>query len=802
MDELRLRPEDLCWRCDPSQFEFASTEELPPLEGTIGQERALTAIDFGIGIRNSGFNLFILGQPGTGRTSAIKAHLTIHAENQTVPDDWCYVHDLVDGTHPKYIRLPPGKGWELKNDVDNMVERLSRDILKIFEGKMYAKQRERISKTYQRKQSELYKALELEAKEKGFSLQEGSDGPTLSPLKDGKPLTEEDYEKFTPAEKTRLEKKSSTLHKRIKEVTLEINRLEMVMQTEISDMEKSMMLIAIDQAYEDLQQKYHEFEPVIEYFETCKEDLVGRIDEFRSKRQPQLTIPGMTIQANEPSFDCYQVNLLVDNSECEGAPVVYESSPTYFNLFGRIEHIIEMGSASTNFHMIKAGALHRANGGYLILDCREVLLSIFSYEALKRCIRNHEVKIEDMVEQYRLIATVSLKPQPIPLDCKIVLIGTPALYYLLYEYDPDFRKYFKVKVDFDQVMKNTWEYVQQYALFIGSKCTEEKLRHFNPKAVAHTVEYAARLTDDQQRLSARFLQVSDLVREASFYAEREAKELVEAKHVELAIEARIYRSNKLEEKIQDMIEEGSLLIDTEGAVVGQLNGLSAYQLGDYIFGKPSRVTARSCLGKEGVVNIEREAKLSGPIHDKGMMILSGFFGERYACDKPMTLSATICFEQSYGGVEGDSASSTELYALLSSLAALPLDQGIAVTGSVNQHGKVQPIGAVNEKIEGFYAVCKAKGLTGKQGVIIPEANRKNLMLKPEVVTAVEEGHFHVWSITSIDQGIEILTGVKAGERNKEGRWPKGSVNDRVNQRLLEMTRIAQRFHEEAKSSED
>ena len=802
MDKLRLRPEDLSWRCDPSQFEFASTEELTPLEGIIGQERAMTAIDFGIGIRNSGFNLFILGQPGTGRTSAIKAHLTIHAENQTVPDDWCYVHDLVDGTHPKYIRLPPGKGWELKNDVDNMVERLSRDILKIFEGKMYAKQRERISKSYQRKQSELYKALELEANEKGFSLQEGSDGPTLLPLKDGNPLKEEDYEKFTPAEKTRLEKKSSALHKRIKEVTLEINRLEMEMQTEIADMEKSMMLIAIDQAYEDLQHKYHEFEPVIEYFETCKEDLVGRIDEFRSKRQPQLTIPGMTIQANEPSFDCYQVNLLVDNSECEGAPVVYESSPTYFNLFGRIEHIIEMGSASTNFHMIKAGALHRANGGYLILDCRELLLSIFSYEALKRCIRNHEVKMEDMVEQYRLIATVSLKPQPIPLDCKIVLIGTPTLYYLLYEYDPDFRKYFKVKVDFDQVMKNTWEYVQQYALFIGCKCTEEKLRHFDPKAVAHTVEYAARLTDDQQRLSARFLQISDLVREASFYAEREAKELVEAKHVELAIEARIYRSNKLEEKIQDMIEEGSLLIDTEGAVVGQLNGLSAYQLGDYIFGKPSRVTARSYLGKEGVVNIEREAKLSGPIHDKGMMILSGFFGERYACDKPMTLSATICFEQSYGGVEGDSASSTELYALLSSLAALPLDQGIAVTGSVNQHGKVQPIGAVNEKIEGFYAVCKAKGLTCEQGVIIPEANRKNLMLKPEVITAVEEGHFHVWSITSIDQGIEILTGVKAGDRKKEGHWPKGSVNDRVNQRLLEMTRIAQRFQKEAKSSED
>lgn len=798
MDELRLSPEDLCWHCDPSQFEFVSTEELPPLEGTIGQERAMTAIDFGIGIRNSGFNLFILGQPGTGRTSTIKGRLTTHAVSQPIPDDWCYVHDLVDGARPEYIRLPPGKGWELKSDVDNLVERLSRDIPKIFSGKMYEKQRERISKKYHGKQGELYEELGLEAKEKGFSLQEGSDGPSLSPLRDGKPLTEEEYEKLSPAEKTRLERKSSELHKRIKEVTLEIHRLEMVMQTEIADMEKSMMLISIDQIYEDLQQKYREFEPVIEHFEACKEDLISRIEEFRSQRQPQLIIPGMTIQTKEPSFDCYQVNLMVDNSNCEGAPVVYESSPTYFNLFGRIEHIIEMGSASTNFQMIKAGALHRANGGYLILDCREVLLSIFSYEALKRCIRNHEIKMEDMVEQYRLIATVSLKPQPIPLDCKIVLIGTPLLYYLLYEYDPDFRKYFKVKVDFDQMMKNTWENVQQYALFIGSKCREEKLIHFAPEAVARTVEYAARLTEDQQRFSACFLDISDLIREASFYAEREAVDLVSAKHAELAVEARIYRSNKLEEKIQDMIEEGSLLIDTEGAVVGQLNGLSAYQLGDYTFGKPSRVTARSYLGKEGVVNIEREAKLSGPIHDKGMMILSGFFGERYASDKPLSLSATICFEQSYGGVEGDSASSTELYALLSSLAGLPLEQGIAVTGSVNQHGKLQPIGAVNEKIEGFYAVCKAKGLTGKQGVIIPEANRKNLMLKPEVITAGEAGHFHVWSITNIDQGIEILTGVKAGERKKDGGWPKGSVNDRVDQRLLEMTRIVQSFQKETK----
>ncbi len=576
----------------------------------------------------------------------------------------------------------------------------------------------------------------------------------------------------------------------------EIHRLEELMQTEIADMEKSMMLFTVNHLFEELEPKYREHERIIEHFEACKKDLVGRIDELRTQRQPQINIPGMTVQTNEPSFDCYQVNLLVDNSECEGAPVVYEPNPTYFNLFGRIEHVIQMGSASTNFHMIKPGALHRANGGYLILDCREVLLNLFSYEALKRCIRNHELKMEDMAEQYRLIATVSLKPQPIPLDCKIILIGTPLFYYLLHEFDPDFRKYFKVKVDFDQMMKNTWENVQQYALFIGTKCNDEKLHHFDPTAVARTVEYAARLTEDQQRFSARFLDISDLIRESSFYAEREGRALVTAKHVELAIEARTYRSNKLEEHVLDMIEEGSLLIDTEGVVIGQINGLSAYQLGDYTFGKPSRVTVRSYLGKEGVVNIEREAKLSGPIHDKGVMILNGFFGARFARDKPLALSASICFEQSYGDIEGDSASSTELYALLSSLAELPLEQGIAVTGSVNQHGKVQPIGAVNEKIEGFYAVCKAKGLTGKQGVIIPEANRKNLMLKPEVINAVEKGNFHIWSVSTIDQGIEILTGVEAGERQEDGSWPEGSVNERVDKRLLEMTRTVHKFQKE------
>ena len=793
MDDLRLNPEELSWRCDPNQFEFASTEDLPPLEGTIGQDRALAAIDFGIGIRDSGFNLFILGQPGTGRTSTIKKILSSHAEKQPVPDDWCYVHDLEDGARPEHIRLPAGMGKEFKRDVDHLVERLTEEIPKIFEGKEYEKQKQRITSEYQKKNNNLFQELEQAATAKGFSVQQGPSGLVLVPVKNEKPLVEEDYEKLSHAEKARIEKDSTVLHKRIKEVMLEVRKLGDELREQIADMEKAVLLFAIGHLFEELQPKYRELERVIEYFEACKKDLIGRIEELRAHKEPQITIPGLTPPPQEPTFDRYLVNLLVDNSLCQGAPVVYEANPTYFNLFGRIEHIIQMGNATTNFHMIKAGALHRANGGYLILDCREVLINIFSYEALKRCIRNHEVKIEDMAEQFRLIATVTLKPQPIPLDCKIVLIGTPLFYYLLFQLDPDFRKYFKVKVDFDQMMKNTWENIQQYALFIGSKCAEEQLLHFDPTAVARTVEYAARLTEDQQRFSARFLDITDLIRESAFYAERETQELVAAKHVELAIEARTYRSNKLEERIQEEIEDGNLMIDTEGAVVGQLNGLSVYQLGDYSFGKPSRVTVRSFLGKGGVINIEREAKLSGPIHDKGMMILGGFFGERYARDKPLALSATICFEQSYGGIEGDSASSTELYGLLSSLADLPIDQGIAVTGSVNQHGMIQPIGGVNEKIEGFYAVCKAKGLSGRQGVIIPDTNRKNLMLNPEVIRAVKKKQFQIWSVSSIDQGIEILTGTPAGVRQEDGSWPEGSVNERVDRRLREMTEIVRSF---------
>jgi lon-related putative ATP-dependent protease len=794
VEQYRLAPEDLAWRCDPVQFEFATTRDLPALEGTIGQDRAVTAIEFGLGIKNNGFNIFILGEPGTGRSSTIKKILGRRAAAEPAPDDWCYVHDFTDGTRPTHIKLPAGLGTQLHKDVENLVTRLAEEIPKVFESKEYEEQKGRIAAEHQEKNKQLFQELEERANQEGFILQRTVSGLALVPTKEGHPLSQQEYEELSDEEKADIDRRGTELQTHLNEVLRHGRDLEKEMREAVAQMEKDVMLFAMGNLFEELREKYQAHEKVLAHFENCKKDILGRIDEFRPSEGPKIAIPGLKMGGQEtPSFDRYRINLFLDNSSLEGAPVVYEANPTYFNLFGRIEHIIQMGSATTNFTMIRPGALHRANGGYLILDCREVLINLFSYEALKRCIRNGEVKIEDMMEQFRLIATVSLKPQPIPLQCKIVLLGTPVLYYLLHQFDPDFRKYFKVKADFDWTMKNTWENVQQYALFVASKCAEENLLHFTAGGVARVVEHAARQIEDKHRLSSRFLDVADLIREAAFFAERDGKETVEREHVELAIEAKTYRSNKVEERIQELIEEGTLLVDTEGEVVGQVNGLSVYQLGDYSFGKPSRVTVRTYLGKGGMVNIEREAKLSGPIHDKGVMILTGFFGDRFAQDKPLSLAASICFEQSYSGVEGDSASSTELYGLLSSLSGLPIRQGVAVTGSVNQRGQIQPIGGVNEKVEGFYAVCKAFGLSGEQGVIIPVQNVKNLMLKEEVIAAVREGKFHIWAVGTVDEGIELLTGVPAGARQEDGAWPEGTVNFLVDKRLREMAEALRKF---------
>ena len=793
MDTHRLAPEELTWRCDPAQFEFTTTRDISCLEGTIGQDRALTAIEFGLGISDSGFNIFILGEPGTGRSSTIKKMLKTRAAGESVPDDWCYLYDFVDGANPSHLRLPAGEGKELQKDVDSLIGRLAEEIPKIFESKEYEQHKNRLAAESQERHKKLFQGLEEKVNSEGFILQRTVSGLVLVPTQDGHPISQQEYEELSEKDRAGLEKKGEGLQEQLNEVLRRVRELEKKLRAATEQMEKDVLMAAIGHLFDELEEKYRKYEKVLEHFDHCKKDILEHIDAFRPSQGPQIMLAGMKGNDQESVIERYRVNLFVDNSEQKGSPVVYEANPTYFNLFGRIEHIIQMGNASTNFTMVKSGAIHRANGGYLILDCREVLINLFSYEALKRCIRNREVKIEDLMEQYRLISTVSLKPQPIPLDCKIILIGTPMLYYLLYQLDPDFRKLFKVKADFDRMMKNTWENVQQYALFVATHCRDEDLLPFKPEGVARVVEYSARLIEDQNRLSSRFIDLADIIREASFYAGQQGSSTVDGSHVQLAVDAKVYRSNKTEERLQEFIEDGTILVDTEGAVVGQVNGLSVYLLGDYSFGKPSRLTVRTYLGKAGVVNIEREVKLSGPIHDKGVLILTGFFGERFAQDKPLSFAASIGFEQSYAGVEGDSASSAELYGLLSSLSRLPIRQGIAVTGSVNQHGQIQPIGGVNEKIEGFFAVCKAKGLTGEQGVVIPVQNRKNLMLHEEVIMAVREGRFNIWSVSTIDEGIEILTGIPAGELQDDGSWPEGTVNFLVDRRLRDMAESLRRF---------
>ncbi|MCD4687812.1 MAG: AAA family ATPase [Desulfuromonadaceae bacterium] len=785
MKQYRLSPEELTWRCDPAQFEFKTTEKLCCLEETIGQDRALAAIEFGLSIEADGFNVFILGEAGTGRSSTIRKLLEKRSLKEPVPDDWCYVHNFGDGSRPTHVRLPAGKGKDFRRDVDALVVQLAAAIPKLFESKEYEQTKNQIANESQEQNKKFVQELEEQVNKEGFLLQRTVGGLVLVPTKDKEPISQKDFAELEDDERQTIEKTGVILQDQLNQVLRKVVELEKEMRAATLKMEKDLLSRTLCHLYEDLAEKYQKYPKILAHFENCIKNIIDRVDEFRPAQGAQM-LPGGKMAHQEPSFDRYRINLFVDNSDATGAPVVYEANPTYFNLFGRIEHIITSGTATTNFTMVKSGALHRANGGYLILDCREMLMNLFSYEALKRSLRNGEVKIEDMAEQYRLIATVSLKPEAVPLRCKVILIGVPWLYYLLYQLDPDFRKYFKVKADFDRMMDNTWENVQQYALFVATKCKEENLLPFASSGVARVIEHAARLIDDKNRLSSRFIDVADLIREAAFFAKRHDVATVEREHVELAIESKIYRSNRVEERVQEMIDDGTLLIDTEGEVVGQLNGLSVYMLGDYSFGRPTRITVRTFMGKGGVINIEREAKLSGPIYDKGLLILGGFIGDRFAQDKPLALAASICFEQSYGGVEGDSASSAEIYGLLSALSGLPLSQAIAVTGSVNQRGQVQAIGGVNEKIEGFYVVCKTKGLNGKQGVIIPASNAKNLMLKQEVVDAVASEKFHVWAVSDIDQGIELLTGVPAGEPLEDGTWPEGTVNYLVNKRLLEM----------------
>jgi lon-related putative ATP-dependent protease len=782
----QLPVEKLRWTCDPDQFDFTTTADLPDLVDAVGQERALRSIEFGLGVRETGFNLYISGQTGTGRTSTIRNLLRQRAKDEPTPDDWVYVYNFKDADNPISLSLPAGRGSELTADMKELVEAFKKDIPKALESKEYESRRAEVLEQYQAQSNELFETLETESEQHGFALQRTVSGLVIVPQKDDHNFTQEEYDALTDEERNKLEEQGKLLTERLNDVLRQVRDNEKATKDALAQADRELGLSCLGHRLDPLREKYADLEKVLEYLETVQEDILKNLEDFKPQpTQPQ--IPGLKIPRQEPSFERYEVNLLVDNRETKGAPIVFESNPTYNNLFGRIEHVMQYGGvAVTDFTMIKPGALHRANGGYLVIDAREVLINPFVWDSLKRCIRTAEIRIEDVLEQYRFMTMVSLKPEPVPLSAKIVLVGTPWIYYLLYYQDPDYRKFFKVKAEFDSSVSRTPVVMQEYALFVATLCRDKKLLHFDRAGVACLLEYTARMVDDQQKLSSRFMEIADFVREASFWAERDGHQVITCSDVRRAAEEQLYRVNRIEERMQELFDDGTIMVDTDGAVVGQINGLSVISLGDHTFGRPSRITARIWLGQAGMVNVEREVKLSGPIHDKGVLILTGYLGGLFARTHPLSLSASICFEQNYDGVEGDSASSTELYALLSALSGLPIKQGIAVTGSVNQRGQIQPIGGVNHKIEGFYAVCKAKGLTGEQGVIIPRANERHLMLKEEVVEAIAAGQFRIWSIETIEQGIEILTGVQAGIAGKNGSFPKGTVFYLVAQTLKKM----------------
>lgn len=782
-----LRPEELRRVCLPSALGFTCTDEIAPLPGIIGQERAVDALEFGLGIRRPGFHVFVAGPPGTGKTTAVRTFLEQRARKEPVPPDWCYVYNFEDPFRPRCISLPPGRGRQFRQDMRQLVGKARREIPKAFEAEAYTSRRERIAQEVNRQREALFTALSQKAMEQGFSIQPTPVGFIILPLVKGRPLTEEEFLRLDPAVRAELQARREALEQALKAVLKEVRALERQAEEQIHALNREVALHVVGGIIEDLLDAYADLPQVVAYLQAVREDMLQNLENFFIPAQ-QPPSPQAPLPPQELALRRYEVNLLVDNSTLHGAPVVVELNPSYPTLFGRLEKEAMFGLLQTDFTLIKPGALHRANGGYLVLDLEELVRNPFSYESLKRALRNREIVIEDLVERLGFVATKTIQPEPIPLDVKVLLLGSPFHYYLLYTLDEDFREVFKVRADFDSRMERTPETERLYCSFLCTLSQKEGIRPFTAEAAAKVVEVGSRLAEDQTKLSTRFGDLADIVREADYWAGVDGSPRVEAAHVHKAIEKKIYRSNLIEERIQEMIRRNVLLVETEGSKVGQVNGLSVIILGDYAFGRPNRITASLGLGRAGLIDIEREARLGGPIHTKGVLILAGYLTYRFAHDKPLTLSARLVFEQSYEMVEGDSASSAELYALLSALADLPIKQGIAVTGSVNQKGDVQAIGGVNEKIEGFFHTCRLKGLTGEQGVIIPEANVQHLMLKEEVIEAVRQGKFHIWAVRTVDEGISILTGVPAGERQPDGTFPPDTVNGRVDKRLREMNK--------------
>ena len=780
-----LKPNQLRRMVATSVVNWKQLKKEYPLKPLIGQERALKALEFGIGNKSGGFNIYVSGYPGSGKLKAVNHFLEEKAKIEPSPGDWCYVNNFKDSYFPKKLSLPQGGGEIFKNEIRKLIEEVQNALIKAFESKEYGDKRQDIIDEFQQKEIELFKDIHKKAKANNFTIRRTPIELIAIPIdENGAPIADEKFHQLDKKQQKDILKKQDKIKEELISLVRKNRDLERASNTAILGLEENVALYAIESLLDELQEKYKDFYDVLNFLEDVKNDITENLNDFLDVSIPQ----GAFSKKQDLRFVKYAVNVITDNSNLKGSPIIMELNPTYNNLFGKVEHESDMGTLITNFTLIRGGSLHRANGGYLIIPLKELLLNYFSWDSIKRALNNNEVIIEDANERYGFLSAKSLKPDPIPLNVQIILIGSPRLYYLLFELDEDFKELFRVKAEFDTTMDYSLKNIKDFAVVIYKIARENKLLPLTDNAMVHVIEQACRMAQDQNKISIKFGEISNILHEANHYALLDPEDEITSEHIIKAVDAKYFRSNLIQEKINEMIKRKKLMIALTDSKVGQINGISIIDLGDISFGRPNKITASVASGKEGLVDIEREAKLGGPIHTKGVLILLGFLAEKYAQNKPISIFASLVFEQSYSEIEGDSASSAELYAILSSLSRLPIKQGIAVTGAVNQKGELQPVGAINEKIEGFFEVCRQAGFSGEQGVIIPKSNIENLMLKHKVVQTIKEGKFHIWPITNIDEGIEILTGYPAGKPLKDGSFTKKSVHYLVDLRIDELNK--------------
>ena len=794
--KCELGVSDLRCLCKPSVFSFKTTSEIKPLNEVIGQERAVNAIEFGLNMKSPGYNIFVTGIEGTGKSTIIKDIVNQHAKTLPTPVDWCMVNNFKDEYHPIAISVSTGKATMFGRTMNKLIDDLKAELPKTFEHESYQEKQSDIQKKYTNQQKEIFAKLETAAEKKNIKINRTKTGYQTIPIVEEKTISPEEFLALPKEKQVEIEENIRTVQSEIDATIREINKVSNSMNARIEKLMEEVALFVVKQRIDLVRDEYRQNKDILNYLDNVQTDILENVKDFISSPESKSSLEGLILSSSKPSFQRYEVNVLVDQKGLKGAPIVFETNPTYQNVFGQIEKRAHMGTITTDFTMVQGGSLLKANGGYLIMEIESVLMNPFVWEALKRALQNKQLYIEDVASGLGYGGMSSLRPEPIPLEVKVILLGSYHLFHMLQNHDSKFNKIFKVRADFDYEVEKNEHTIQLYARFIARACKEENLLPLTPKGVAAIVEYAEKYISSQNKLSLRFGPIMGILKEADYIARKKKAKKVTGEHIIKAFSEHRFRYNLYEEKMHESYVDNTIMIDVDSDVVGQVNALSVFQIGDISFGRPARITAETYMGKQGVINIEREAKLSGKTHDKGVLILSGYLGRTFAQNYPLSLAISLAFEQSYSGIDGDSASSTELYAILSSLSGIPIHQGIAVTGSVNQKGQIQAIGGVNQKIEGFFDVCKEKGLTGTQGVLIPRANVKNLMLKKDVTDAVKKGKFHVYQVATVEEGIEILTGVPAGYPDEEGLYPEGTVYHGAQEKLKKYLERSIKFKNE------